>query len=154
MPATERIAVLSDVHGNLTAFEAVLRDVDDAGSRRFWVTSRARVRAGRRRIRLVHASADGVYTRVHVDHTRGQLTGMFATTELTGPGPEPTTVGYGDVHDTYVEVVEGRTLFNCGARWCRPVPGHRRRARAGSISPVARRQPLTAPAVRPRTKYR
>ena len=40
---------------------------------------------------------------------------MFATTELTGDGPEPTMVGYGDIHDTYVEVFEGRTLFNVGS---------------------------------------
>ena len=31
MAGVERIAVLSDVHGNLTAFEAVLRDVDARG---------------------------------------------------------------------------------------------------------------------------
>ena len=31
MGGTERIAVLSDVHGNLTAFEAVLRDIDARG---------------------------------------------------------------------------------------------------------------------------
>ena len=178
LPATERIAVLSDVHGNLTAFEAVLRDVDARGittvlnlgdvagkgprgsaavaltrercavtvrgnwddflpvagpdsdeAIRWWNAEltdedRAWLRGlplvhhldlSGRRIRLVHASAASVYTRVHVDHTREQFAGMFAATELTGPGPEPTMVGYGDVHGTYVEVVEGRTLFNVGS---------------------------------------
>ena len=31
-----RIALLSDVHGNLPAFEAVLADVDDAGVDEIW----------------------------------------------------------------------------------------------------------------------
>ena len=40
---------------------------------------------------------------------------MFATTELTGDGPEPTVVLYGDVHDAYVETYRGRTLVNVAA---------------------------------------
>ncbi len=34
--ATRRIALLSDVHGNLPAFEAVMRDVDDVGVDLVW----------------------------------------------------------------------------------------------------------------------
>ena len=40
---------------------------------------------------------------------------MFVATELTGPGPEPSVVGYGDVHDAYVETSHGRTLVNVGS---------------------------------------
>lgn len=177
-PDLERVAVLSDVHGNLTALEAVLADVaargiervinlgDDAGKgprgravvdrlrevcevdvRGNWdeflpaigddgpaemvwwrdelrADQRARL-AGKplshdlllsgRRVRLFHASAQSVHTRVHFHHTPEEFAGMFATTELTGPGPEPTMVGYGDVHDAYVETFRGRTLFNVGS---------------------------------------
>jgi hypothetical protein len=52
---------------------------------------------------------------VHFHHTPEEFAGMFATTDLTGPGPEPTMVGYGDIHDVYVETDRGRTLFNVGS---------------------------------------
>jgi hypothetical protein len=68
-----------------------------------------------RRVRLFHASAGSVHTKVHFHHTPEEFAGMFATTDLTGPGPEPTVVGYGDVHDAYVETFRGRTLFNTGS---------------------------------------
>lgn len=176
--ALERIAVISDVHGNLTALEAVLADVaargiervinlgDDVGKgprgsavverttqvcavnvRGNWdeflpgwsdetvaemVWWRDGLRPDQRdalrtrplshdlllsgrRIRLFHASATSVHTRVHFHHTPEEFAGMFATTELTGPAPEPTMVGYGDIHDAYVETFRGRTLFNVGS---------------------------------------
>ena len=173
-----RIAVLSDVHGNLTAFDAVLADIDargittilnlgdvaGKGPRGSAAIARSRERcaltvrgnwddflpasaehhdpairwwhdeltdddrdwlatlplshdlelAGRR-IRLFHASATSVYTRVHFHHTDQEFADMFATTELTGDGPEPTVVLYGDVHDAYVETHRGRTLVNVGS---------------------------------------
>ncbi|MFE5335839.1 metallophosphoesterase family protein [Isoptericola sp. NPDC056573] len=174
----DRIAVLSDVHGNLGALEAVLADVaargitrvinlgDDAGKgprgsavvdrlrevceadvRGNWddflprldgaappemVWWRDELRPDQlawlgakplshdlllsgRRVRLFHASATSVHTRVHFHHTPEEFTGMFAATDLTGPGPEPTVVGYGDVHDAYLETYRGRALFNTGS---------------------------------------
>lgn len=185
--APERVAVLSDVHGNLTAYEAVLADVDARGIRtvlnlgdvvgkgprgsaavaltreRCAVTVRGNWddflprpaadgadradRAGRdealrwwdaeltdddrawllglplvhhltlsgRRIRLLHASAQSLYTRVHFHHTDEERDGMFATTALTGAGPTPDVVVYGDIHDAYVETAQGRTLLNVGS---------------------------------------
>ncbi|WP_277211419.1 metallophosphoesterase family protein [Isoptericola croceus] len=176
--ATEQIAILSDVHGNLTALDAVLADVERRGITRIlnlgddvgkgprgsavvdrteqvcevnvrgnWddflpqipddgppemVWWRDELRADQReliarrplchdllvsgrRIRLFHASATSVHTRVHFHHTPEEFAGMFAATDLTGPGPEPTMVGYGDVHDAYVETDRGRTLFNVGS---------------------------------------
>ena len=68
-----------------------------------------------RNVRLFHASATSVYTRVHFHHTDEEFAAMFATTELTGDGPEPTVVLYGDVHDAYVETYRGRTLVNVGS---------------------------------------
>ncbi|MEL7974583.1 metallophosphoesterase family protein [Isoptericola sp. F-RaC21] len=174
----ERIAVVSDVHGNLGALEAVLADIetrgitrvinlgDDAGKgprgsavvdrlrevceadvRGNWddflrtigdgdpdemVWWRDELRPDQvawlgakplshdlllsgRRVRLFHASATSVHTRVHFHHTPEEFAGMFAATDLTGRGPEPTVVGYGDVHDAYLEVSDGRTLFNTGS---------------------------------------
>jgi len=181
LPATVarmRIAVLSDVHGNLTAFDAVLADIDARGitqiinlgdvagkgprgsaavartrercavtvrgnwddflpvsadhedaSIRWWhdeLTADDRswlanlplghdLELGGRRVRLFHASATSVYTKVHFHHTAEEFAAMFTATELTGDGPEPAVVLYGDVHDAYVETDRGRTLVNVGS---------------------------------------
>lgn len=40
---------------------------------------------------------------------------MFAATEMTGDGPTPDVVVYGDIHDAYVRTREGRTLVNAGS---------------------------------------
>lgn len=182
--SVERLAVISDVHGNLSALEAVLADIADRGITRILnlgdhagkgprgaavVDLVARVcevnvrgnwddflpyKSGSdspgirwwhdelgperlawgaaqplshdlllsgRRVRLFHASAASVHRRVHSPRNRQthrtdeEFAGMFAATELTGDGPEPTVVGYGDVHDAYLEVNGGRTLFNAGS---------------------------------------
>lgn len=180
-----RIALISDVHGNLTALDAVLADVagrgidrilnlgdvagkgprgeavaqrcrevcettlrgnwddylgswdsfrpgasDDAPAElRWWrdelsPESRNWLRTlpyvvdlelSGRRIRLFHASAESPHVRVQFHHTPEQFAGMFATTEMTGEGPEPDVVGYADIHDAYLETFEGRTLFNVGS---------------------------------------
>ncbi|NEE04791.1 metallophosphoesterase family protein [Phytoactinopolyspora halotolerans] len=68
-----------------------------------------------RRIRFFHASAESVHVRVHFRHTEEQFAAMFAATDLTGPGPEPTVVGYGDIHVAYPKTSGGRTLFNVGS---------------------------------------
>ncbi|UFU07697.1 metallophosphoesterase family protein [Ruania halotolerans] len=175
----QRVALISDIHGNLTALEAVLADVDSRGistifnlgdvagkgprgsavvqisRERCAVTVRGNwddflpasespdtpedtawwhaelteadrawlralplahhLRLSGRTIRLVHASATSVYTRVHARHTREQFDAMFATTALTGPGPTPDVVAYGDIHDAYLTVNERRTLLNVGS---------------------------------------
>lgn len=174
----ERIALISDVHGNLTALDAVLDDIagrgisrifnlgdyvgkgprgsavvercietcevnirgnwddflpgmpDDAEPEMVWWRDELRpdqhtwllnlplshdLLISGRHIRLFHASATSVHTRVRYHHTPEEFAGMFATTALTGPGPEPTMVGCGDIHAVYVEVVGGRTLFNVGS---------------------------------------
>lgn len=176
---SEQIALISDVHGNLSALQAVLGDIDHRGIERilnlgdfvgkgprgqqvadlcrevcdvnlrgnwedflpaavpdytaaamwWW---RRELRADQhewlrtlplshdlvvsgRRIRLFHASAHDVHTKVHVGHTPAEFDAMFASTALTGDGPTPTMVGYGDIHDAYLKVVKGRTLFNVGS---------------------------------------
>ena len=175
----DRIAVLSDVHGNLTALSAVLADIEARGITRIfnlgdtvgkgprgsaavdvcaercevnvrgnwdeWLPGslaaeihgavawwRAELRADQldwlasrpfshdllvsgRAMRFFHASADSVLHRVRVVHTDDEFAGMFVNTEATGDGTPPTVVGYGDIHDVYVKVRDGRTLFNVGA---------------------------------------
>ena len=174
----DRIALISDVHGNLTALEAVLDDIagrgihrivnlgDNAGkgprgsavidrvrdvcevnvrgnwddfldgigdeepeemrwwrdeltpAQRTWLRtlplSHDLILSGRR-VRLFHASAESPHVRVHFRHTDEQFGGMFRATAMTGDGPEPTVVGYADIHDAYIESRGGRTLFNVGS---------------------------------------
>lgn len=174
----DRIALISDVHGNLTALDAVLADIAGRGIHRVFnlgdtagkgPRGEAAVRRCReacevnvrgnwddflrftaddapeemrwwhaelsaeslawlgalplthdlvmsgRRIRLFHASAESPHKRVHFHHTEEQFSGMFANTEMTGDEPAPDVVGYGDIHDAYIESTEGRTLFNVGS---------------------------------------
>ncbi|MFC8680858.1 metallophosphoesterase family protein [Microbacterium ureisolvens] len=174
----DRIAVISDVHGNLTALDAVLADIGSRGITRIVnlgdnigkgprgsaTTERLRevcevnIRGnwddfiGRigddepeemrwwrdelspeqrewlgglplshdllmsgRRIRLFHASAESPHVRVRFRHTDEQFEGMFGNTAMTGDGPAPTVVGYGDIHDAYIHSRDGRTLFNAGS---------------------------------------
>ena len=178
MGALDRVAVLSDVHGNLTAYEAVLADIDargitrivnlgdivgkgprgaacvaltrerceatvqgnweaflsgdreaDVAGTRWW---RRELRPGQldwlgalpfchdillsgRRVRMLHASPQGVYNRVSYRHTPEQYDGMFLNTEHTGDGPAPSCVLYGDIHGTYLEGDDNQTLVNVGS---------------------------------------
>ncbi|MFI6425953.1 metallophosphoesterase family protein [Promicromonospora sp. NPDC050880] len=174
----ERIALISDAHGNLTALDAVLDDIASRGidriinlgdfvgkgprgsevvdrcdkvcdvnirgnwddhlpvwddesaaemiwwrdelraDQREWLTalplSHDLLISGRQ-IRLFHASAVSPHVRVRARHTPEEFDGMFANTPMTGEGPAPSVVGYGDIHDAFVKVDHGRTLFNVGS---------------------------------------
>ncbi|NJC23784.1 protein phosphatase [Arthrobacter pigmenti] len=175
----ERIALISDLHGNVTAFEAVLKDIDARGistihnlgdvagkgprgsecirltrercavtvrgnwddflpnventqggeamwwwrneltpSDRQWLADLPYAHdfnLSGRWIRLFHASAESVYTRVHFHHSQDDFDQMFSNTELTGYAHDPSVVCYGDIHDSYLEVNNGRTLINAGS---------------------------------------
>ncbi|HEY1095537.1 MAG TPA: metallophosphoesterase family protein [Glycomyces sp.] len=176
----ERVALISDVHGNLTAFQAVLDDIAARGITRVFnlgdtvgkgprgsacvdlsrercevhvqgnweasLTNPERMAGfplggwwrdelpeeqrkwlrdlplshdflmSGKRIRVFHASPQSVYHRVFFDHDETEFLGMFANTEATGDGPAPDVVGYGDIHDPYLESDrQGRTLFNVGS---------------------------------------
>lgn len=176
--SSERIALISDIHGNLTALDAVLADIsargidriinlgdtagdgflasgplarcrevceinvrgnwddflptipDDGPPEMIWwrdqLSSGSRawlselplsvdLELSGRRIRLFHASAESPHVRVHFHHTPEQFSAMFENTEMTGDGPVPDVVGYADIHDAYIESVDGRTLFNVGS---------------------------------------
>lgn len=174
----ERIALVSDVHGNLTAYRAVLADIERRGitrvvnlgdvvgkgprgaecveltqrrcevtvlgnwddllgqeesglnaAGRWWQQQLGReqrawlsqlpfchdmVISGRR-LRLFHASAGDVNTRVFRDHSDEEFAGMFEATAATGSALVPSVVGYGDIHAAYLKVYRGLTLFNTGS---------------------------------------
>ena len=182
-----RVALVSDIHGNVTALEAVLADIERRGIERIiclgdlvgkgprsdlavdicrdrcefvlrgnWddfigeesptpVSSWYQAQLGSerlayvgslplcvdrmvsgRRLRLFHASEVSVHQRVLMQAGEERHLAMFRSTDLTGPGPTPDIVGYGDIHRAFVmsyrTLHEGRadralhqTLFNTGS---------------------------------------
>lgn len=174
-----RIAVVSDVHGNLTAYRAVLADAERRGAdvvlnlgdvagkgprgsacvaltrercaltvkgnwevvlsedarrltrpgMQWWrseLTDEDRawmrglplahhLRLSGRLVRFVHASTDSPFTRIWRHHSQAEFDSFFEQTPLTGQGPAPDVVVYGDLHHAYSEVIGGRTLINCGS---------------------------------------
>lgn len=175
---TDRVAVLSDVHGNLTALRAVLDDVvargvtrvvslgdtvgkgprgsacvaltrasceaavhgnwerfllmdeqEPTGDARWWRDELSApdrdwsrslpfhhdLRLSGRLVRLVHANTDDVYHRLHGDHTWDDFRAVFVPAGATAGLPAPDVVGYGDIHGTYLQSDENRTLFNVGS---------------------------------------
>jgi diadenosine tetraphosphatase ApaH/serine/threonine PP2A family protein phosphatase len=159
----ERIALISDIHGNIPAIEAVLTDLVGKGPHGDLAVDTCRARCERiirgnwdegmtqsphpkpavpwrqarlgperlallnelpatidfimsgRRVRLVHASPQGVEHRVHQTDPLDALDGMFACTPFTGFGFAPDVVGYGDIHSTYLRTFRHKMLFNVGS---------------------------------------
>jgi len=173
----ERIALISDIHGNRPALEAVLADIERRGigrviclgdlagkgpdgarvvdlcrerceavirgnwdeylgengegpaARRWWQHELGAERCAYlralpfhvdfaldgHRVRLVHASPQGVFHRVHRDASREEHIAMFENTEATGLGPEPDMVVYGDIHVAYVWSYFHKVLINAGS---------------------------------------
>lgn len=175
----ERIAVISDVHGNMPALEAVLQDIESRDIRRIFclgdlvgkgphsdlvvdiIQEKCEVavlgnwddgmtepsdrqgiiwhqeRLGKarlqylaslpfshecymsgRRIRLFHASPQSVHRRIHPGSSIEDRLSMFENTDLTGEfenGEAPDVVGYGDIHNAYIQNFKGKTLFNVGS---------------------------------------
>jgi protein phosphatase len=172
----DRIAVISDIHGNMPALEAILRDIERRDIKRivclgdlvgkgphsdqavdicrdvceitirgnwddFMVTTtdnptlqwhQQRLGPTRldylaslpytleflmsgKRIRLFHASQQGIYHRVHMNDSPDNHLAMFANTTFTGHAPVPNVVGYGDIHSAYIKSFQNRILFNVGS---------------------------------------
>ncbi|MDP4098460.1 metallophosphatase family protein [Paenibacillus sp. P96] len=173
----ERVAVVSDIHGNLEAWDAVVKDIDARGISRIFclgdlvgkgpnpveVTDQVRTRCevvvrgnwdelvGRqeddnfswhaqrlgpervaylaslpfqhdvimsgRRIRLLHASPQSVYHRVQPWDPAEKRLAMFdpLPDEEAVARFEPDIVGYGDVHNAFLQHLRGKTLFNVGS---------------------------------------
>jgi protein phosphatase len=172
----EKIAIISDIHGNIPAFEVVLKDIKKRGIKRIFclgdlvgkgpdsskVTDICReicevvllgnwdyfmaegedfplfhwyrrqigkerleylrnlppvfnCQISGRKVRLYHASHIGVAHRVHMHDTEEKHLAMFNNTKFTGDGFTPDTVGYGDIHKTFLKNIKGKVLFNTGS---------------------------------------
>jgi protein phosphatase len=177
----DRIAIISDIHGNIPALEAVLSDINERGIERIYClgdligkgphpkqviemvkNASAKVIYGNwddwlagkpdeeqehafwqyqlldkdeinylkslpfsieffmsgRFIRLFHASPQSVYKRVQPGSSIEDRLAMFDNTEATGTPPgdiNPDVVGYGDIHNAYIQNFKGKTLFNVGS---------------------------------------
>lgn len=68
-----------------------------------------------RRIRLLHASPQGIYHRIHQRDPVEKLETMFESTDFTGHGFAPDVVGYGDIHSAYLRTFHHKMLFNVGS---------------------------------------
>ncbi|MGU3470519.1 metallophosphoesterase family protein [Paenibacillus sp. D51F] len=170
----DRIAIISDIHGNMPALEAVLGDISRRGIGRIvclgdligkgpgsaeavdrirssceavikgnwddfiskeselefirWHQTRLgeerlRYLAGLpffaeyvlsgRLIRLLHASPESVYKRVQPWDSKETRLAMFEPP--LGEAERADVLGYGDIHQAYVQHLNGRMLFNCGS---------------------------------------
>lgn len=178
----QQIAIISDIHGNLPALDAVLRDIERRGIteiiclgdlagkgpnpveavdiirerckyviRGNWDELIGLQKTGKeaftwheerlgqerlsylaalpfcldlvmsgKRIRLVHASPQSVYHRVQPWDEEEKRLEMFLNTPATGTiahdkDLQPEVVGYGDIHNVYVQHLQQRMLFNVGS---------------------------------------
>lgn len=68
-----------------------------------------------RRVRLVHASPQGVYHRIRQSDPIETLRTMFDSTDFTGGDFEPEVVGYGDIHTAFLRTFDRKILFNVGS---------------------------------------
>lgn len=68
-----------------------------------------------KRVRLFHASQNGIYYRVRMNDSIEKHLAMFTNTDFTGDGVEPDVVGYGDIHGAYLKSFQQRILFNTGS---------------------------------------
>lgn len=69
-------------------------------------------------VRLYHASQIGIYHRIYSHASRADHLAMFENTPFTGfDNDAPRIVGYGDIHDAYMLMLEPghKTLFNAGS---------------------------------------
>ncbi len=178
----ERIALISDIHGNYPAWQAVLDDIDSRGIKRIFclgdlvgkgpdsiritdsVRQRCEVvlrgnweelivrmseqdelfgwharRLGAERLAyldslplrydfvmsgrlfsFVHASPESVFQRVQPWDAMEARMGMFTTVEEASEDSSfhsrlPDIVGYGDIHNAYMQHLDGHVLFNVGS---------------------------------------
>ncbi len=171
-----QIAILSDIHGNLPAFEAVLEDIDSRGITEIYclgdlvgkgpssdlVVDLARERCRHivrgnweeflpqptefvglqwhqrllgpqrmddlrslpfsieftmsgRYVRLFHASPRSVYERVQPWDDYSRKLSLFEPSDLSAEPIRADVAGYGDIHNAYMQHMDGRMLFNAGS---------------------------------------
>jgi len=68
-----------------------------------------------KRVRLFHASQQGIYHRVRMHASPDDQLRMLSNTDFTGYAFEPDLVGYGDIHRVYLKSFQHKILFNVGS---------------------------------------
>ncbi|WP_020615533.1 metallophosphoesterase family protein [Paenibacillus daejeonensis] len=68
-----------------------------------------------KKIRLFHASPRSLYERIHPWNDRETLLSLFQSSNECESDVEADVVGYGDIHNAYIQHFEGKTLFNVGS---------------------------------------
>ncbi|MFS0727665.1 metallophosphoesterase family protein [Paenibacillus sp. 1P07SE] len=68
-----------------------------------------------RRIRLFHASPRSLYERIHPGANRETLLSLFQGSDECESVFIADVVGYGDIHNAYIQHFEGKILFNVGS---------------------------------------
>jgi len=172
----ERIAIVSDIHGNMTAWEAVMKDIQHRGLNRIfclgdlvgkgpqpaevvdqvratcevvirgnwdeliavnqdvrdftWQAERLgadrvsylaslpfsyEFKLSGRTVRLVHASPQSVYHRVQPWDEMEKRLAMFDPPTDDSEAGAADVVGYGDVHNAFLQYLDGKMLFNTGS---------------------------------------
>lgn len=172
----ERIAIISDIHGNIPALQAVLTDIKSRSISRIFClgdligkgpSSDAAVdlvqktceivikgnwddyitktsdhsaviwhqnKLGKRRldylselpfsiefymsgkfIRLFHASPRSIYERIQPWDSQEQRLSLFKSSEQCQHELNADVIGYGDIHNAYIQNFSGKTLFNVGS---------------------------------------
>lgn len=176
----DKVAIISDIHGNMPALEAVLDDIASRNIKRIYCLGdlvgkgpqptevidrvlqvcevvvfgnwdlgitmelapddlnrwhKERIGAERlnilkelpfsydfymsgRLIRLFHASPQSVFKRIQPWHPIEDRLAMFENTSLTGTplgNVQPDVVGYGDIHNAFIQYFHNKTLFNVGS---------------------------------------
>jgi protein phosphatase len=67
------------------------------------------------KVRLFHASQEGIQVRVHMRDPEEKHLAMFNNTDFTGHSFEPDVVGCADIHSVYMRNFRHKTLFNTGS---------------------------------------
>lgn len=116
----DRIALISDIHGNIPALEATLDDIRRRGIVRIFCLGDLGGKGphGEKVVdicREVHASQKSEHYRVRQPDPVEKLLAMFENTDFTGRAMTPDVVGYGDIHEAYLRSFLGKTLFNVGS---------------------------------------
>ncbi|NGZ75635.1 metallophosphoesterase family protein [Saccharibacillus alkalitolerans] len=171
-----KIAIISDIHGNLPALEAVLEDIESRGIAEIYClgdlvgkgpSSDLAVDLIRRRcrqvvrgnwdeflpqptefetlvwhqnllgeerleylrslpfsiefmlsgryVRLFHASPRSAFERVQPWDDYGRKLSLFEPSDLSADPVKADVAGYGDIHNAYMQHMDGRMLFNAGS---------------------------------------
>ncbi len=100
----EKIAIISDIHGNIPALESVLADITKRNINSIFCLGDL---AGK------GPSGAEVVDRTYLGTKREERMKLFEPTETLNL--EADIIGYGDIHGAHVEYFDGKTIFKAGS---------------------------------------